>query len=32
MWDSPGGSVVKTLPVSAGSIPGPGKVHMSQGN
>ena len=32
MWDFPGGSVVKNPPVSGGSVPGPGKVHISQGN
>ena len=35
MWDSPGGPVVKNLPVNAGdtgSIPGPGRSHMPLGN
>ena len=34
-WDFPGGPVVKNLPASAGdmgSIPGPGRFHMLQGN
>ena len=33
--DFPGGPVVKNLPVNAGdtgSIPGPGRSHMPQGN
>ena len=34
-WDFAGGPVVKNLPVNAGdagSIPGPGRFHMLQGN
>ena len=34
-WDFPGGPVVKNPPVNVGdtgSIPGPGRFHMPQGN
>ena len=34
-WDFPGGAVVKNPPANAGdmgSIPGPGRSHMPQGN
>lgn len=34
-WDFPGGLMVKNAPVNVedtGSIPGPGRFHMPQGN